>query len=460
MSNQITIRINWEESPGVKPSLHAKTWCSLSIEIANTCITKVESVLSGSIRNHVYGSVLPLFEWFLDNWWFIFGETWKPASPIDRLDVSGRIIASRNPSYASWIRRHDILAARQGGSLPDLLFCFDGDSILAKWSSDPVEASQNSSRPVRFLSQGIARLDPEQFLNEVSRFMSSVIDRISQEEDADARQAIDQWQAIQSCTQSEKKDYLSIASLGIDPFDPGDSVDQLLERIQQYRSSLGSTLSQDLLDASTVDALDQDKLFIDSALHQLHLTAPKDLESSITSTHLWEGLPAHEAGYKRAAEIREKLGLRSFITEIELKHAFRMFAKQDATIGEIENPAQADSQNIEAVVGMAHGDPIVFAKPLPMASNRKFRLGRCLHQFTFGHADESPRLVTKSRSWEQRASRAFAVELLAPKEELRKRFRSETDLEEIEEAANEYEISSRVIEFQIENHRLSIIAQL
>jgi Zn-dependent peptidase ImmA (M78 family) len=68
--------------------------------------------------------------------------------------------------------------------------------------------------------------------------------------------------------------------------------------------------------------------------------------------------------------------------------------------------------------------------------------------------------VTKSRSWEQRASRAFAAELLAPKEELRKRFRSETDLEEIEEAANEYEISSRVIEFQLETHRLSIIAQL
>jgi hypothetical protein len=460
MSNQISIRINWEESPGVKPRLHAKTWCSLTIDISNICITKVESTLSGSIRNHVYGSALPLFEWFLDNWWFIFGETWKPACPIDRIDVSGRIIASRNQSYASWIRRHDILAARQGGSLPDLIFCFDGDSILAKWSSDPTEASQASSRPVRFLSQGIARLDPDQFLNEISRFMTSVIDRISQEEDPEACQAIEQWQAIQNCTQSEKKDYLSIASLGIDPFDPGDSVDQLLERIQQYRSSLGSTLSQDLLDATTVDALDQDKLFIDSALGQLYLVAPRDLEASIPSMHSWEGLAAHEAGYQRAEQIRERLGLRSFITENDLKHAFRMFAKQDATIGDIENPAQADSQNIEAVVGMAHGDPIVFAKPLPRASNRKFRLGRCLYQFAFGDANESPRLVTKSRSWEQRASRAFAAELLAPKEELRKLFQSETDLEEIEEAANEYEISSRVIAFQIENHKLSIIAQL
>ena len=65
---------------------------------------------------------------------------------------------------------------------------------------------------------------------------------------------------------------------------------------------------------------------------------------------------------------------------------------------------------------------------------------------------ESQRLVTDAYSWDQKASRAFAAELLAPQQALINRLsRISADPLTVKELSTEFCASSYVIERQLEN---------
>jgi len=63
----------------------------------------------------------------------------------------------------------------------------------------------------------------------------------------------------------------------------------------------------------------------------------------------------------------------------------------------------------------------------------------------------SQRLVTRAYTWDQQASRAFAAELLAPRAALAARFPAWADRAAVEQLAQEFLASTRVIENQLEN---------
>jgi Zn-dependent peptidase ImmA (M78 family) len=63
-------------------------------------------------------------------------------------------------------------------------------------------------------------------------------------------------------------------------------------------------------------------------------------------------------------------------------------------------------------------------------------------------------------SWAQRASRAFAAELLVPADELGQRVAGEVTYEQVAGLAKEFGVSDLVIKHQIENHHLALIRDL
>jgi Zn-dependent peptidase ImmA (M78 family) len=70
-------------------------------------------------------------------------------------------------------------------------------------------------------------------------------------------------------------------------------------------------------------------------------------------------------------------------------------------------------------------------------------------------------LVTNAHTWIQQASRAFAAELLAPINALRARVPREVEARNyvtlVDELASHFEVSSRVIEHQLENAEIKPI---
>ena len=102
-----------------------------------------------------------------------------------------------------------------------------------------------------------------------------------------------------------------------------------------------------------------------------------------------------------------------------------------------------------AVVGNAETD----------RSGHRFRLARSIFFRHFSRNREANRrLVTEAHTREQRASRAFAAEFLAPAAGLSQHLGGRVSSREIDELANHYGISAWVIGHQIQNHRLAWIS--
>ena len=71
--------------------------------------------------------------------------------------------------------------------------------------------------------------------------------------------------------------------------------------------------------------------------------------------------------------------------------------------------------------------------------------------------DSSQRLVTRAYTWDQQASRAFAAELLAPREALTSRAPERADRAAVDQFAQEFGASTKVIENQLENAGVALV---
>ncbi len=110
------------------------------------------------------------------------------------------------------------------------------------------------------------------------------------------------------------------------------------------------------------------------------------------------------------------------------------------------------------MVGKDHeGFPRLVVKESRREASRRFRLARALFFLPSADAPATLRLVTGAYTWDQRASRAFAAELLAPAAALRSLVGDNISTEQIDDLATDFNVSSSVIEHQIANHRIGWI---
>ena len=116
----------------------------------------------------------------------------------------------------------------------------------------------------------------------------------------------------------------------------------------------------------------------------------------------------------------------------------------------------APSTGVHAVVDYGRDDvPVVAAHPPVRQTSERFLLARSLFLQACSPSSER-RLVTASHTWDQRASRAFAAELLVPAAALRQRLRDRAvSTREVAQYADEFLVDPPLIERQLENHALA-----
>ena len=86
----------------------------------------------------------------------------------------------------------------------------------------------------------------------------------------------------------------------------------------------------------------------------------------------------------------------------------------------------------------------------------RFLLCRALGEVFYSRGDA---LLTKGATARQRLNRAFAAEFLAPSRSLAKRIVHPTvDGEQVDDLAEEFGVSTRVIQHQLENHQIAEFA--
>jgi hypothetical protein len=443
----LEFKIDWEDEPHVRDPLLRATWARLEIHARDGgrdhCLTTCVGGASHSLRRGVYGSVFPLAEWVVENWWSLFNESLR----TERFR-GGRALAS-NRADRPWVQRHAFLAARGGFALPDLTLYRDGARVVARCVPDPFGAE--TPYPVRFVSDAELRLAPTDAEAGLRGLVEAVVDRARQVAAAEpeARELLENWETVRESARSEPGVCAAAAAMGADPYDPGDMTDELLGILAGPFASLPPLLRWDLAEATGQQSLPTDLAWVQAA------AGPTELQSQAASLAATDGgvTAAHVTGYERARELLDRFGP---------PHAQDMEAFMQTRCGwaqpaEPLPPMDGVANRITALVGPdAAGRPrLIPSGASGHPESRRFLLARALFFATPTDSRPPLRLLTRASSWPQRASRAFAAELLAPAAVLRGRVSGQVSFDEIAELAREFRVSDMVIEHQLENHRIA-----
>lgn len=435
-------RPEWQEAPGVKDKVLARTWARLEISAGadvsgrfwpSNLISRAESVHRG-----VYGSVFPLAEWVVENWWSLLEEPCR----LPTLD-SGRAL-SKNPMQRPWVQRHNFLAAREGGSLPDLFLYRDGPHVVAQWFADP--ELEDNARPVQFFTRGKIRLAPQDAEAALQQLIEEVIVRLDSEKDEDTNRLRENWRALCDSRQTERCLCAAAAQLGLDPYDPSELTEELVGIFESKVKTLQEELRMDLLEASTANCLDNDVDWVKRALQTVELMSAS---SPIAPTN--GSGSAHALGYRLAAQLREQIGLPAQPVDSLPKLLGTKCGWPSEPVIALEG--QTENRLVALVAKDRHGWPHVIG-PLVSPEADRFRLARALYFVCNPSMATPPRLVTKAYTWDQRASRAFAAELLAPALALRAEVRDGVPHSKVKELAEKFQVSPCVIEHQLNNHQI------
>lgn len=441
----IRFRMEWHDAPGVRDGVLARTWCRLVIEAGGRLVTEVVHCPSESLRGGVYGSAFPLCQWIVENWWFLLNESYRFPARYASRDLA------RTSRDREWVQRHSLLAAREGNALPDLTLHRDEQKVVVRWMRDGMASTHPA---LRFTGEGETHMDVADAERGLADAVQAVMDRLDGVEAPEVEGFRKDWAAVVGVAEQERKLCERAARLGIDPFDPDELTDDLEEALSALVGDLDAPLRDDFLDATHPRTLRRDMDWLRQA-EALAADAGEGHSSEDVMCDI-DTDTAHKRGYACATTLRQHLWPANGhdpvndLDEALVRLGWAQCPSRTMNI-EPESPLEA------ALTRSDEGAPVAIIGDAGQAGNR-FRLARTVFLRHFTHNGRAHRrLATEAHTWEQRASRAFAAEFLAPAAGLSKHLGGRASPSQIDELADHYGVSSRAIGHQIENHRLAWI---
>lgn len=441
----------WHDAPGVRSATLARTWARFQIVAAGNghcrrVISRNENDSAQAMQEGVYGSLFPLAEWLVDNWWFLAHE----PSPVEHLE-SGRGLA-RQPRHRPWVRRHCLLTAAEGGALPDLCIFRDAQCIALHWAADPVDLDR-AQHPVRFTTEGRLYVGVGEVQSACDRLIRAVLERLGDCEEPDALSLRDDWEQLRCTRTMDAQRAAAAAVLGIDWLDPEEAPDSLLAELDEALLKFEPALCTDFLEGTTADRLQDEVAWLKSAVNQIESSNGSHRGAQFPILTMPKLPLAHTFGYSAARTLREQLQLASTSAEDVLR---------GLGLGEtfeLLTPTENEATRLWLVGRGAHGAPHIVAPCRgTWPESIRFRWAQAVYFLVTSANDSHKRLISRAHTWDQRAARAFAAELLAPADALRQQVPPTVDAEQIHELAGRFGVSEWVIGLQIRNHHLADVA--
>jgi hypothetical protein len=351
-----------------------------------------------------------------------------------------------------WVQRHNLLAARDGGALPDLTVFRDGDDVLLQLEADPVLPT---AVRIRFIGQGRLRVTAAELEHSLRSFIEAVLSRL--EEALPGNEEVERvnkaWCAIHAADPAEAALCQSLAIMGVDPYDPDEADDTLIEVVERCIRILPAELRADLFEGSDPQSLVNNLEWVERERIGLR----DDLSGARfpTINPVTASTP-HEIGYLTARGVRsELLGMAN---DVPLPDLTSVLVDRLGWAAQSSRLASAGIQ-LDGMVGL---DDATSALVLVTADNRseraeRFRLARAAFFPVSRGLGTTGRLLTESATPPQRAARAFAAELLVPAAALAKRVSGRLSDQELDDLAAEFVVNPLVILHQVENHDLGYV---
>ena len=426
---EISFVTEWQDGERIAGDELSATFASLRIDVRGEPLTKVLDNRAATIRDSIFVPLYPIAEWLVSNWWFLANESDNPAKKL-------------TPAFK---RRHSLRTSTDGYALPDLTMTTSGSRTLLRWT-----AGSSAWTKTYFLNSGQATVDTGQFMQNCADFIEKVTRRLV---DCDIRSTFlqDEWAAIQNADDDESKFCAMSALLGWDPYDLDASLQNQIFTLADQLGELSGEAFPVINASAPLEDSEAILEAIDAAKpNELPLPFPLDP----VEEPLFVGGRPWDAGYRLAEATRDGLGLNGQpISNIE---SLASALDQDiATLERVTVPVGPLSRLnlVEGVVTRGSSGGASFGLEARGDAGRRFLFCRMLVEAVYSQGDA---LITKGNTERQQRNRAFAAEFLAPSAGLRAKIaHSVVDDEQVDELAEEFGVSTRVILHQIENHGIA-----
>jgi len=423
LADNLKLSLEWEDPCSAKGEELRATWCRLSIHVGQTPVTRVHDERAQTVREAVYCSAYPLAEWFAFNWWALLNESERPSSSAER---------------------HNLRFAREGFALPDLELFSEDSVVRAVW-----KPYRPTSAPVRFLDEGFALLDRNAVVSGIQTFVGKVVARLESQSVSRTR-LTDEWTAIRETSDAEKEFCETAGALGLDPYD---LEDEKADEIFSIARNLPVWMKREFFLAADSAMLTQQARWISNCLRQLESYETKTKLAGKKGLYRPQArsLTPWQSGYDLARKFRKEFGLGNPTKPLSID---KLCGLRKGTLPVIR---VGEERQLDAVARLAADLGPQVATSKERESGKSYLLARALCEYLCSNSEESA-LLTRISSDRQKRNRAFAAELLAPAEGLRKLLSgSRIARDEVAEVAAHLHVSEWLVEHQVQNHRIATI---
>ncbi|CAG0981759.1 hypothetical protein PHYC_01803 [Phycisphaerales bacterium] len=438
MSRFLHIERDPVNQPAATDPLEKATWSSLRIRIGARTVSRVLDKKLNDERSLLYVPLFAVGEWLVNNWWALLHEPCRSEflPPPD----------ADEPEF-SWTKRHCLRAAESDLLLPALYLHCDGRGLRAEWRADSEDALPHM--PAFFVDAGWSDLEREPTEQSLARFVADVLERVGPLDDSRARDLREAWSVIQEADAEERAFCVMAGRLGLDPYDPQQIPKPLAATLEQFEEA-SDPLVQDITMAASPDRLSEQWKWVDNAKRAHKLTAVPPVMRAPPSSGF---VRADKFGYSVAQEFRRRA---THPADSPLESVPAIASQVLGVPLQVINENHLVGREVKLIVGKSDsGDVQVVGPTVAYEEDERFRVARGLFHVAVAGA-LGPRLVTDAFTWDQRASRAFAAELIAPQQALKARAGRWADRDTIRNLARDFRASTILIEKQLTNAQVPI----
>lgn len=444
VSQYLSIDFDPIDQPSAADPVERLTWCALCVRVGERFPSTIWDKDLSSERRNLYLPALPVAEWVVQNWWSMLNElcSWET---VPTSAESGRQL--------KWLRRHCLRSADSSLTLPALCIFHDGLCLRAEWQADPQGSMPNM--PGEFVASGADQLDSNTTKESLKLFVDKVLVRVAYLENARVRELKENWHAIQAADEQEQEFCTLAGRMGVDPYNGDEMTEGLARFFEEAVSSSKDPLIRDLTEVAQPDSVQQQWSWLSTLRDDLELGS-NPVEPRLVMPARAVSPP--EFGYRLARTVRDVAGTSP---ELPLPSVASVAHEVLGSPFRFEERNHAPGHGIRAIVGRSAIDGnLVAAGPGPSREDsRRFLNARSLYH-ALVTTRESHRLVTDAFSWDQKASRAFAAELLAPQQALASSLSSSgADSSDVERLSDQFIVSAIVVQRQLENAGISVLPE-
>ena len=434
----LSIKCEWIDQPAAQDPVEKRSWADFRLFVEGRAMTRVWDRRSQGERTSIFVPVFPLVRWIVHNWWVLLYEAcrWDEV-PAD----TDRVVTA---NQRTWLRRHCLRAADSGLLLPRMCVFSDGQRVCFDLKSDPPNVY--SHMPAEFIESQRFWLPREAVVDGLREFVRTTIERLEDVTSPCVGRLNENWNAIINADAEEAEFCRAAGRLGRDPYLARAWNPSLVEFLETgLGSEAAGPMAGDFLDILE-DQNDPNSIW--QSLQQTKTTFRMGQSPSSFTMSLDDSYSPAATAYRIARDVRDKLNVDSNPI-IDVRRAAVVSGSGPMVSAELPTLA---TPKIKAVAGWTNnGNPIIASLANIGPQNRRFLEARALF-LAWYQCQGGPRLVSTAHTWSQKASRAFAAELLAPQSEIVERWdRGNRTPAQIIALANEFDVSTKVIELQLQN---------